>query len=1699
MQRRTVTYDRRTPQVRTENVLGPYVPPTPPLPPPPPIYYEISGTVTTQFGVVGVVTPIIISTGTITSAANGSYGYLAQAGVAAFTQPYVITAPDSYVYPSVGTNYPDQNFDMPAPVISYDRNTGIISWPWTLRSPYQWEIQQQDPHSHDFETWDYIDGSARSYVVAAYGPPYRIIGEDTANSQITPRSNGVSTPHPPLFVSGTITRQRYSGTGFSAPVVFTGFLFSGTVVSDASSGSYGVLVPYSYSGNAVPSFAATGSFVPASRIYTFITGNQTAQDYSFVEPVYNFTGSVFYSAGGVGVPAATVEVNGGTITTDSFGSFGFARYHGDTYDVIPHASHGSFDPASLSGVAGADTTLDFAFSRLPAVISGEIRLDGAPVGAGAASVVFTGDGQAVTDASGTYDAALYVDYSGTGNPNFFNDWPSPSYTITPQVRVYTDIPGDVAGQDYDITRNWVEISGMVSYPDGPGGFDVLVSNGTGTWFCDNPTGSYGYSVPKGWSGTTTCEWITSPLNYQYTNVLTNQTGQDLSEAVPFVNIVNGSMTWYFMLGPAPQVNPDRWFIAVENPIDAVWTVIGTTAGTVFDFDTAPYYGSFYKVYGVQPNSRQNTFESNWVFSSSPVAASFLISGSVFDERFGGTGFSAPIHFDGSGIITSSASGSYGLLVEPGYSGVATPYITYYCPVPGANVDVALPVGNNASRNVMDTANDLLWIIDESSGSVYYFDVLAGTYAGLVTVAGAPSGFTAVGYDSTTSKVVATAYSGSLVFINPVSKAVSYANYGQATPGYHMLAINDTGTAYVCDNRNTAGFVYAVSCATETLLGSYSLTPDGVYTDSICWAANISQLVINQSVYGGPRFFLFNPTTGAFAASTLLSTLPANYDNYYVRSTGHVIMSGNGTQTSDVIDIAAGTDATIIKTLTAFYGPYRVADACEDACHESLFISEGQYDIFEYSTNGSHLYAVMNFFSNGGAYDLTPLGLAHSRRTNLVYWEDYGGTPIPVRSIHSGSGIPIKDATSSPYYYNAGIANGYYTFSNGNGSFWSAETSSTALGDMNQFTVFDALTFTSLGTDYGVTAKFVYTGSGYLEGRGGGGVSNTNYITVDLNGTSPVSFAIYDASGSFGGTLEYSGTTSYGMNQFNMTIENFAGQENNNPHYLFTTMTATYELRPLGTDDPAPVVINGTWNPPSRTFTSVGANIPNQDFALWETDPPSSDCPVPGALYTISAGTDAALYSTITRNALDPVSNKLYVIDDTAPYIHIYNATAGTYIGNVDTSPQGQYGISNIVYDPVSKKMVFQCYYDALGFLHPTTDTITFANTGSNRWTGYHMLAVDDSGTAYSCDNRQSSGFLNVYDCVNETRVGHVSLTPSNVFTDSICWASNIQRLVINQSGFSNRFFLFTHTDDSFAPSNLVSTTSFNYENYYSPTLGVVLMSRSGATAVDIIDIANGTNATIIGQLTGAPTRVSDATEDTCHNRLFVSDGNTAVYEYTMDGTYTNWNIFDDNGNGISPTGLVHSRRTNLVYYENYNNYLVYTLKATTSGGSIAGLVWAETFSDSPPQAGGYFTMVGGDGAFNGTGTGDATNAFKQVQLRQDATMVNYGPPYAAQMTVPYSAVIYDTGTIDYTSSWSLYCTIDNGAYWASDQQNYQTYPPFNNGTWAGTLVVNGTIASGINTFKVTASALSGASFSSQPNNTFASINGTVTLRPLTPP
>ena len=1043
----TISYDRRVPQARMQRIISDASPiPTPPTPPPPTPPVTVTGEVRLE-GIPLDSTGVTLSgVGVFTTDLSGTYvgtvasGYSGNASLAGYGLPQYTVTPAARVYTGLLVNQAGQDFDIDINFLNLSgfilsSGTGVATqitngtgtWTTAANGSYGYYV----PYGWSGSTAPIFYGTGSfSPFSYTYGP----VGVDH------PDQNFSYTPPAQLWsIDGAITND---GTGIAIGIN------NGTDFwTSAASGSYGLVALGGWSGTVRPT---TYFSAPDAYTYTSLGTNYTAQDFDVPTPVLLVADSYMsWASWPLTLPDRWFVIAKNPV---DFALSVWGTTAGTITAIETAPDYGTY--YSVYGVNNASAQNTFRSNEqyssppLPPLVSLNGSVFDAVYGTGFSQNLYVDTvGTINTDGAGLWTQGISVPYTGYVYPV---DIPV-NGTFQPPYRSYVALGTDAFNQDFVLgylsapTPTYL-ISGTVT----PGFVTGIEFTGIGTIFTA-ASGSYGQQVVQGYSGTATPHAtpdVFAPVQRFYSNVIANTPNQDYTYTLPFFAVVGE-----IRLDGIPTLG-----ISVTFPGDGQGTSdsSGTYSGNlVYGYNgTASILGYTGTGYIITPPVRVYTGLTGPLAGQDYDIASqfFTLSGSLTDgaNPMVGIGVELTAH----GTVITDGTGVYSQLVSTGYSGTGIPhysggtfdpnlrvytnvlseqpnqnYVFYGtgtvaptdCPV--VSTLAVIPITTeprNPSRNVIDPVNNLLWVIDESYSNVYYLDVVAGTHLGTVDV-GLGVGSPAIAYDTVNQKIVVTSYSGSLAFINPVTKAVTYSNFVQTTPAIHCLAVDQAGTVYVADAVDAvSGSLYAISGATEQVLGVYPLSVDGIYTQAICWAQNINKLVINNSVAFSTAFYLFDSSNGNFAASVLSAGSFAYTENYYIESNGYMLLGSNNTTTVGVVDIINGTDAVVVAGLAADIDngpPMRVGDATEDTCANTLFVSDAEYAVWEYSMDGSNS-TLLNCFSNG-YLGLNQLGLAHSRATNQVYYENVlDGTTYSVPyAQYVISGTVAENGTA---IYNAGI-------------------------------------------------------------------------------------------------------------------------------------------------------------------------------------------------------------------------------------------------------------------------------------------------------------------------------------------------------------------------------------------------------------------------------------------------------------------------------------------------------------------------------------------------------------------------------------------------------------------------------------------------------------------------------------------------------
>jgi RHS repeat-associated protein len=241
--------------------------------------------------------------------------------------------------------------------------------------------------------------------------------------------------HPTKTVSGTVTR---SGTGL-AGVAFSASNGGSCTASNAS-GQYTCTVAHGWSGTVTPSLG-TNAFSPASRSYSNVTANQSAQDYALV--LVTVSGTV--STGGSPQQGVTFAATGGETctTSNASGQYTCTVPQNWTGSVTPSFGLYVFSPASrsYSSIASNQSAEDYAATP-PVSISGTVQNAASAPFAGATFTAATGGICTQSNAAGQYSCQVASGWSGTVTPTQVGQ------TFTPASNSYASITTNQTTQDY---------------------------------------------------------------------------------------------------------------------------------------------------------------------------------------------------------------------------------------------------------------------------------------------------------------------------------------------------------------------------------------------------------------------------------------------------------------------------------------------------------------------------------------------------------------------------------------------------------------------------------------------------------------------------------------------------------------------------------------------------------------------------------------------------------------------------------------------------------------------------------------------------------------------------------------------------------------------------------------------------------------------------------------------------------------------------------------------------------------------------------------------------------------------------------------------------------------------------------------------------------------------------------------------------
>jgi uncharacterized delta-60 repeat protein len=206
------------------------------------------------------------------------------------------------------------------------------------------------------------------------------------------------------------------------------------------------------------------SFTPATRSYTNLSANQSAQNFAAARKTYTVSGRVLLGAAGLnGVTVQLRNSSGAVIrsavtatsASGAVGSYSFAGVPaGYAYTVTPAPSAVyTFTPAtrSYASLTAAQANQNFAAARKTYSVSGRVAKAGTTTGVGGVTMTLrNGSGVVVKTATTLADGT----YSMTGVPAGVNYVLTPAkagMTFTPTSKSYTNLSASQAAQNFSGT------------------------------------------------------------------------------------------------------------------------------------------------------------------------------------------------------------------------------------------------------------------------------------------------------------------------------------------------------------------------------------------------------------------------------------------------------------------------------------------------------------------------------------------------------------------------------------------------------------------------------------------------------------------------------------------------------------------------------------------------------------------------------------------------------------------------------------------------------------------------------------------------------------------------------------------------------------------------------------------------------------------------------------------------------------------------------------------------------------------------------------------------------------------------------------------------------------------------------------------------------------------------------------------------
>jgi len=168
--------------------------------------------------------------------------------------------------------------------------------------------------------------------------------------------------------TATLLTYTISGTVTSGGPGLDGVTMDGLPGNPVTAGGglYNATVPYNWGGTVTPTKAGY-TFVPASRLYSNVTSNQTNQDYDGTLLTYSISGTIL-GPGSAPVPGVSVDADngGGSDVTDPNGEYSLTVNYDWSGTVTPTKANYTFAPTdrSYSNVTSNQSAQDYTGTHI---------------------------------------------------------------------------------------------------------------------------------------------------------------------------------------------------------------------------------------------------------------------------------------------------------------------------------------------------------------------------------------------------------------------------------------------------------------------------------------------------------------------------------------------------------------------------------------------------------------------------------------------------------------------------------------------------------------------------------------------------------------------------------------------------------------------------------------------------------------------------------------------------------------------------------------------------------------------------------------------------------------------------------------------------------------------------------------------------------------------------------------------------------------------------------------------------------------------------------------------------------------------------------------------------------------------------------------------------------------------------------------